>query len=120
MDVLEEGDQVVFLRQVVRGGADRSYGIHVAQLAGIPPAIVRRAREILTELEAGSGSGDREHRRNAMRSPAAAASGPANFQLTLFGEPNPVIEDLKKLDVESLSPLEAITKLFELQRAAKG
>jgi DNA mismatch repair protein MutS len=118
MDVLEEGDQVVFLRQVVRGGADRSYGIHVAQLAGIPPAIVRRAREILIELEAGSGSGDREHRRNAMRAPAA--SGPANFQLTLFGEPSPVLEELKQLDVESLSPLEAITKLFELQRAAKG
>src|SRR5690606_6569359 len=85
MDVLEEGDQVVFLRQVVRGGADRSYGIHVAQLAGIPPAIVRRAREILADLEAGASS-DRDQRRNAMRTPAA--SGPANFQLTLFGEPN--------------------------------
>jgi DNA mismatch repair protein MutS len=114
MDVMEDGDQVIFLRQVVAGGADRSYGIHVAQLAGIPPAIVRRAREILQDLE--SGSGDREERRSRMRSPQTAA--PTNFQLTLFGEPNRVVEELKSLDVESLSPLEAITKLFELKRAA--
>jgi DNA mismatch repair protein MutS len=117
MDVLEEGDQVVFLRQVVPGGADRSYGVHVAQLAGIPRAIVRRAQEILDELEAsGRSSLDRTHRRSAMRAPAV---GDSSFQLTMFGAPNPAIEDLKALDVESLSPLEAITKLFELQRKAR-
>ncbi len=114
MDVLEEGDQVIFLRQVVAGGADRSYGIHVAQLAGIPPAIVRRAREILLDLE--TGNGDTEQRRSQMRAPRS--NGPANFQLTLFGEPNHLVEELKSLDVESLSPLEAITKLFELKRVA--
>lgn len=117
MDVLEEGDSVVFLRQVVRGGADRSYGVHVAQLAGIPPAIVRRAREILSELEAGSASRDREHRRSSMRS--TASSAPANIQMTLFGGSNEVVDALTALDVESLSPLEAITKLYELQRLAK-
>jgi DNA mismatch repair protein MutS len=117
MDVLEEGDSVVFLRQVVRGGADRSYGIHVAKLAGIPPAIVRRAREILSELEAGSGAQDRDHRRASMRS--AASPAPANIQMTLFAESNAVVDALKGMDVESLSPLEAITKLFELQRLAK-
>lgn len=114
MDVLEEGDQVIFLRQVVAGGADRSYGIHVAQLAGIPQAIVRRAREILLDLE--SNSGDLDQRRSQMRTPQANTTG--NFQLTLFGEPNRVVEELKSLDVESLSPLEAITKLFELKKAA--
>src|SRR5215218_3952653 len=57
MDVLEDGDRVVFLRQVVPGGADRSYGVHVAQLAGVPKAIVRRAQEILDELESGAGRG---------------------------------------------------------------
>jgi len=56
MDVLEEGDQVIFLHRVVRGGADKSYGIHVAQLAGLPQAVVRRAREILADLEAGRAS----------------------------------------------------------------
>ena len=51
MDVLEEGDRVVFLHRVVPGGADRSYGIHVAEIAGVPRALTRRAREILTDLE---------------------------------------------------------------------
>ena len=69
MDVLEEGDQVVFLRQVVPGGADRSYGIHVAQLAGIPRGIIRRAQEILDELER-EHPGDGRIRRAAMRQPA--------------------------------------------------
>ncbi len=115
MDVLEEGDQVVFLRQVVAGGADKSYGLHVARLAGIPRAIIRRAREILDELENGaSSSSNHTARRAAMRAPAEDPA--ASFQLTLFGQPDPAVEALKSLDVESLSPLEAITKLFELKK----
>ena len=123
MDVLEEGERVVFLRRVVPGGADRSYGVHVAQLAGIPQAVVRRAREILADLEgmgrhpvADAASGG-SRRRTAMRAPAPVPD-PA-FQLTLFGQPDPAAEALKALDVEALSPLEAITKLFELQRLAR-
>jgi len=118
MDVLEEGDQVVFLRRVVPGGADRSYGLHVAQLAGVPLAIVRRAREILTELETGSRGG--ANRRAAMRASSPESAAPASLQLTLFGQPDPAIDALKALDIEALSPLEAITKLFELQRLAAG
>jgi len=118
MDVLEDGDRVVFLRQVVPGGADRSYGVHVAQLAGIPRAIVRRAQEILEELESsGRMTVDRAERRSAMRS---APSSDASFQLTMFGGADPVLDELKSMDVESLSPLEAITKLFELQRKVKN
>jgi DNA mismatch repair protein MutS len=119
MDVLEDGDRVVFLRQVVPGGADRSYGLHVAQLAGIPRAIVRRAGEILADLEAtGRSSGDKASRRTAMRTPAPT-SDPV-IQMTFFGQPDPIIDDLKALDIEGLSPLEAITKLFELQRKARN
>jgi len=119
MDVLEDGDRVVFLRQVVPGGADRSYGIHVAQLAGIPRGIVRRAQEILDELEVSGRSGqERTTRRAAMR--AASPGGEPTFQLNFFGQPDPVAEELKGLDIEGLSPLEAITKLFELQRKAQG
>ena len=120
MDVLEDGERVVFLRRVVPGGADRSYGVHVAQLAGIPRAIVRRAQEILADLEGAKGSGAPEAtgRRAAMR--AAAPGAEPTFQLTLFGQPDPAVEALKGLDVEALSPLEAITKLFELQRLARG
>jgi DNA mismatch repair protein MutS len=117
MDVLDDGDKVVFLRRVVAGAADRSYGLHVAQLAGIPRAVVRRAREVLTDLEAGrAASGDA--RRQAMRRPAPGAEQP--LQLTLFAPPDPALEALRALDVEALSPLEAITKLFELQTLAKS
>ena len=117
MDVLEEGDRVVFLRQVVPGGADRSYGVHVAQLAGIPKAIVRRAAEVLSELESMSREGsDKDRRRSAMAAPIPETT--PQIQLTMFGRPDPVVEELKALDVESLSPIEAITKLYELKRKA--
>jgi DNA mismatch repair protein MutS len=110
VDVLEEGERVVFLHRVVPGGADKSYGIHVAQLAGLPRAVLRRAREILAELEAGN-RGERRRRHEAMeREPAMAV------QLTLFAPPHPVLEDLKRLDIEALSPIEALTTLYELQR----
>ncbi len=118
MDVLEDGDRVVFLRRVVPGAADRSYGVHVAQLAGIPRAVVRRAQDILAELEGDTSDrgAERAIKRAAMRSdpPVTAAS----IQLTLFAPPNPALAELRVLDVESLSPLEAITRLFELKRLA--
>jgi DNA mismatch repair protein MutS len=117
MDVLEDGDRVVFLRRVVPGAADRSYGVHVAKLAGVPRAVVRRAQEILTELEGASRGGtDRAGRRAAMR--ATAPRIETSVQLTLFAPPHPVLAELKTLDVESLSPLEAITRLFELKQLA--
>ena len=116
MDVLEEGDRVVFLRRVVPGGADRSYGIHVAGLAGMPRAVVRRAGEILADLE---GGGERAPRRTGGRR-AAPVAAPPQFQLSLFGAPDPVVEELRALDVESLSPLEAITKLYELKQKVSG
>ena len=118
MDVLEDGERIVFLRRVVPGGADRSYGIHVAQLAGIPRAIVRRAQDVLADLEAGGSTPERSPagRWAAMRRPAPG-SEPA-FQLTLFAPPHPALEALRELDVEALSPLEAITQLFELKRLA--
>jgi len=113
MDVLEEGDQVVFLRKVVPGGADRSYGIHVAQLAGIPRGIIRRAQEILADLERGHPGNTRDARRAAMQRPAPEP--PGGMQLTFFDQPAPALERLKALDVEAMSPLEAINALFELK-----
>jgi len=105
--VAEEGGNVVFLRKIVPGGADRSYGIHVAQLAGLPRPVIRRAEEILRNLE-----------QELQRSPAGA---PARRlaevqQLSLFVASHPALEELKELDIESMSPLEAINKLYELQR----
>ncbi|MCC7022851.1 MAG: DNA mismatch repair protein MutS [Thermomicrobiales bacterium] len=114
MDVLEEGDRVVFLHRVVDGAADRSYGIHVAELAGIPRALTRRAREILTELERGPVAEVMRGRRRAMAK--AAPEAPSALQLTLFAPPSPVETALAEIDVESLTPLEALTKLYELKR----
>jgi len=109
--VAEEGDRVVFLHKIVPGGADRSYGIHVAQLAGLPKPVIHRAQELLRELE----SGERVHALQAKREDTLGAA-----QLSLFIERDPVLDALKSLDVNSLSPLEALTKLYELQKLAKG
>lgn len=107
--VVEQGDRVVFLHKIVPGGADRSYGIHVAEIAGIPRPVVRRARELLARLES---RGDVAPARN--RAPTAA-------QLPLFAAtPNPVVEELKSLRVDEMSPLEALGKLYELQTKARG
>ena len=102
MDVLEEGDQVVFLRRVVPGGADRSYGIHVAELAGIPRTVVQRARRLLADLEE--------------KRPSSEAGKGGQVQLTLFNPPHPVVEQLRLLDVDRLSPLEALNTLSDLKR----
>jgi DNA mismatch repair protein MutS len=117
MDVLEDGDQVVFLRKVVPGGADRSYGIHVAKLAGIPQGIIRRAQEVLADLERNPTAQGAVTRREAMRQPAPQNG--AGLQLTFFDQPAPAMERLKELDVEAMSPLDAITALFELKRLAE-
>ena len=109
-----KGDQVVFLRQVVPGGADRSYGIHVAQLAGIPRGIIRRAQEILADLERDQGVGSNFARRNAMRQPVP--TNDPGLQLTFFDAPSPVVARVKELDIESMSPLEALNTLFELKK----
>jgi DNA mismatch repair protein MutS len=108
VNVLEQGGRVVFLHKIVRGGADKSYGIHVAQLAGIPKAVVHRAEEVLKELET----------RHASQSRAHAERG--GVQLALFSQDDPLRDELKNLDVLSLSPLEALNKLFELANLAKG
>jgi DNA mismatch repair protein MutS len=111
--VTEEGGKVVFLRKIVPGGADRSYGIHVAQLAGIPRPVIHRAQEVLEELER---KGDARARRKAMREMVM----PAAFQMTLFAsEAHPVLEELKALAIDELTPIEAISKLYELQQKAR-
>jgi DNA mismatch repair protein MutS len=114
--VAEEEGHVVFLRKIVPGGADKSYGIHVAQLAGIPRQVVRRAEEVLEDLEK---KGDARSRRKAMRENAPTVM-PQALQLTLFAaEPDPLLEELKVLAIDELTPLEAISRLYELQRRAR-
>jgi len=101
--VSEADGQVVFLHKIVPGGADRSYGIHVGQLAGLPRPVVQRASEILKALEASSGK-------------AVKIDPQAAQQLALFPETNPLLNELEGIDVNGLSPIEALNKLFEWQR----
>jgi len=109
--VTEEEGKVIFLREVVPGGADKSYGIHVAQLAGLPASVVHRAEEVLAGLENGQPqSKQRQTARPKKESPP---------QLPLFGDKSPLIEEISQLDIDSMSPLDAITRLYELKRKAK-
>ncbi len=104
--VLEQGGRVVFLHKIAPGGADKSYGIHVAQLAGIPKAVIHRAEEVLRELE--------NHR------DVDGTAGTDGAQLSLFAEEDALRKELAELDVLSLSPLEALNKLFALSEKARG
>jgi DNA mismatch repair protein MutS len=101
--VTEADNKVVFLHKIVPGGADKSYGIHVAQLAGLPAPVIQRANEIMDELEKTSG-------RAVKIDPHTAQ------QVALFPETNPLLDELGEMDINSLSPIEALNKLFEWQR----
>jgi DNA mismatch repair protein MutS len=105
--VAEEGDRVIFLHKIVPGGTGRSYGIHVAQLAGLPKSVIARAQEVLAELES--------HATEKRRIPARKAAQ----QIPLFAKGSALAEEVARLDIDSMSPLEAITKLYELRRMAK-
>tara|TARA_B100000700_G_scaffold331828_1_gene469971 strand:- start:7893 stop:10460 length:2568 start_codon:yes stop_codon:yes gene_type:complete len=101
--VSENNEKVVFLRKVIPGGANKSYGVHVAKLAGLPNPVINRAWELLNELE----------KSNISNSDTHIESG---IQLDFLNEPNHVLEEIKRIDIASLTPLEAITKLYELQK----
>ena len=123
--VAEEGGEVVFLHRVVAGGADRSYGVHVAALAGLPRAVVARARELLSELES------RALPAAGLSADGAAVDGAAvegaaaeGAQLPLAGaapaaEVDGLLAELAELDPDGLAPLEALQRLYELRRRAR-
>jgi DNA mismatch repair protein MutS len=102
MDVLEEGGRVVFLRKVVPGGADRSYGIYVAKLAGAPRSVIHRAEELLEQLEG----------HPAIR---PSSNGHHAQQLSLFVANDELRDELARLDPLSMTPLEALNALFDLK-----
>ena len=99
VSVSEDEGKVIFLYQIVQGGADKSYGIHVAKIAGMPSPVVQRAEQIMQQLEKSSGR-------------AVQIDPEAPKQMTLFPKTNPLLEEMSKLDVNSLSPLEALNLLF--------
>ena len=107
--VKKRGDDITFLRKIVKGGADESYGIEVAKLAGIPETIIRRAKEILKELTL--------NEPGELNSSSSKAKETDNQQLTLLNPVNDVItEKLNKVDINTLTPIEAINLIYELKK----
>ena len=98
--VTEERGKVVFLHKIVPGGADKSYGIHVAELAGLPRGVIQRAQELLFELEQND-DGDRD---------------PGSAQLPLFASKHELLDELDELSIDELTPLEALNLLYEWQQ----
>ena len=118
VEVKEVGEEVLFLHRLVAGGADRSYGIEVGRLAGLPPVVLDRARKLLALFE-------REEIVSALGGPgrrANAATTTSGDQLTLFGSAvHPVVEELKKIEPEKMTPIEALALLDRLvSRARQG
>jgi DNA mismatch repair protein MutS len=110
-----DGSQdVVFLHRIIPGKADRSYGVHVARLAGLPAGVVRRAEEILADLEQSGAAGPKR-----LFEVEAKRGKPAALQVSLFGETHPAVEALRTLDVNGLTPLDALNRLYELQKLAR-
>lgn len=109
VQVAEQGDSVVFLHTINRGKAGKSYGIHVAGLAGVPKAVVQRASEILRDLEEQSG----HWRLDESVEDTTTDDGQMSF---FHAGPHPAIEALQKLKIDEMSPIDALTTLYELQR----
>ena len=111
--VREWDEKIVFLHKIVRGGADKSYGIHVARLAGVPSWVNRRAEQILEKLEA---SEDVESNKEAIKSADRDSSSGGAIQMTLFGPAHhPLVDKIKALDANSLTPINALQILHDWQ-----
>jgi DNA mismatch repair protein MutS len=116
--VKEWSDEIIFLRKLVEGGTNRSYGIQVARLAGVPESVVQRAKKILFRIENGEAACDAAETPGPAPTPAA---GQGPVQLELFGRPQQrVLSRLQKADLSQMTPLEALNWLSELQQLLKS
>ncbi len=110
--VAEDGGEVVFLHRIAPGGADKSYGVHVARLAGLPQGVINRAWEVLADLE--------QHNRPAKNAGGRRSRKTAAQQMPLFDPVQPLVEEIKSLDIPNLTPLQAINLLYQLQEKANS
>jgi DNA mismatch repair protein MutS len=122
--VREWEEKIVFLHKIVSGSADKSYGIHVARLAGVPKWVNRRAEQILERLESTS---EVEHNKEAIKSSVSAQrnglngpNGSGEFQLTLFDATHPLIEKIRGLDPNNLTPIKALEMLSEWKQEVES
>lgn len=114
--VKEWGGEIIFLRKIVEGGSNRSYGIQVARLAGLPSKVIDRAKEILSNLE--KGELDAKGMPKIARSKSSILKPQPPFQPSLFTQSDPIRSELRKIKTEHLTPLEALNILDELKRKA--
>ena len=122
VSVHEANGKVIFMRKLVRGGSEHSFGIHVAKLAGMPPSIIQRANQILKNLE---GDSHRENQPIAqVGNGKATMNAPEGMQLSFFQLDDPVLEqirdEVKTLDINNLTPLEALNKLSDIKKLVGG
>jgi len=115
--VREWNGEIIFLRKIVEGEANRSYGIQVARLAGLPEKVIDRAKEILSNLERGELDATGMPKLATSKKDASRPRGPS--QLSLFARPDPLRQELQKLKIERLTPLDALTILDELKKKAE-
>jgi DNA mismatch repair protein MutS len=115
--VKEWGGEIIFLRKIVEGGTNRSYGIQVARLAGLPPKVIDRAKEILSNLERGELDGMGMPKIATTKASSSRPKPP--LQPSLFDQPDPIRSDLKKIKTDQLTPLEALNILDELKKKAE-
>ena len=122
--VKEKGDDIVFLRKIVKGGADRSYGIQVAKLAGLPDSVIERAKEIAEQLVANditdtvkSISVDNGHKHKKEHLDEVDMT-----QISLFDtvKDDDIIDELRSIDIGNMTPLDALNKLYQLQNKVKN
>lgn len=123
--VKENGDDIVFLRKIVQGGADKSYGIQVAKLAGVPDSVIERAKQIVEELSANDISDIAKNisvDSNASKKKKAKLDEVDLEQISLFDtvKDDDILNELKELNLGNLTPIDALNKLYELQHKIKN
>jgi DNA mismatch repair protein MutS len=120
VSVREANGKVIFMRKLVRGGSEHSFGIHVAKLAGMPASIIQRANQILKDLESNTTTQNKAQ----VGGGKAIVSAPGGMQLSFFQLDDPVLEqirdEVKTLDINNLTPLEALNKLNEIKKLVGG
>ena len=126
VSVKEVNNKVIFLRKLVRGGSEHSFGIHVAKMAGMPKSIVKRANDILKQLETENRQDSIAGNRKGIRSKPVKtiASTAEGYQLSFFQLDDPVLsqirDEIKNLDLNNLTPIEALNKLSEIRKIITG
>ncbi|WP_287826927.1 DNA mismatch repair protein MutS [Bacteroides sp.] len=123
VSVKEIDNKVIFLRKLKRGGSEHSFGIHVAKMAGMPPSIVKRSNEILAQLEAVNRSGEESSNKKS-KTPLISQKQEDGVQLSFFQLDDPILSQIRdeiiNLDVNNLTPLEALNKLNDIKKIIKG